>query len=103
MPVRQVWESVTSDGRQPVPFESWLATLPAQDQHLYHQAKLRQHEHRSLAIENGDMIIDSAGGYIWRDEHAALKGKPQDAIWAEFHARYHRECGVQTLCREEKI
>lgn len=103
MAVRQVWQQISASGDPPMAFEQWLATLPYPEQQEYLAAKQRQHAHRQQAIDQGLMHIDSAGGYVWRDEAAAQQGKPQDETWARYHARYHRECGIEMICIEEKI
>jgi len=102
MPIRQIWQSTTENGQPPRPFEDWLSSLSDVEQATYQAAKQRQHAYRQQAIDRGDMIIDNAGAYIWRDPETAKHGKPQDDVWAKYHARYHFECGIKTICIEEE-
>ena len=103
MAVRQVWQQISVSGESPMGFEQWLSTLSHSEQQEYCAAKDRQHAYRQNAIDQGLMQIDADGGYVWRDEAAAQQGKPQDETWARYHARYHRECGIEMLCIEEKV
>jgi hypothetical protein len=50
--------------------------------------------YRQEAIDDGRMIIDKDGSYIWRDEQAKKQGKRQDEECLNFYDRYNKEVGI---------
>lgn len=102
MPFKQSWKEIAVDGGPVIPWHEWFATLPVDQQQIYAQAQQRQFEYRQEAIDRGDMILDSDGNYVWKDAATAALGKHQDEVWADYHKRYHRECGIKVICIEEE-
>ena len=92
--VKQSFEYNTIDGRLFVPFFRWISTLSKQEQQEFQAADVRQKQYRQVAIEKGDMTIDSDGNYIWKDSATAEKNKPFDPVWLIYFNRWQEECGI---------
>ena len=91
---RQSFHYDTIDGRPLISFVEWIYTLSEHEQQEFKMADKRQKQHRQVAIDHGDMIIDSDGGYIWKDSTTSKKNKPSDSVWLNYFNRWQKECGV---------
>jgi hypothetical protein len=94
MPVRQVFEWGTVDGRPFTTIEDWVSTLDPEQQQEYHRSRQQQSAYRQAAIDNGDMIMTHSGDYVWKDEAAARRGKASDAVWEQYWLRWQNECAI---------
>jgi hypothetical protein len=94
MPIHQTGRQYTRDGRPFCSFDSWLKSLPIQQQQEYEQARQRQHAYRQDAIDRGDLILLLDQSYVWKDQKTMEKGKPQDEVWASYHARWSEENAI---------
>ena len=92
--VKQSFKYDTIDGRLLIPFAQWITTLSKQEQQEFQAADERQKQHRQVAIDRGDMTIDSSGEYIWKDSATAKSNKPTDLVWLNYFNRWQKECGI---------
>ena len=94
MPIKQTFITHYPPGDKPISFLEWLATQPDNEQSTYHLARARMDAYRQEAIDDGRMIIDKDGSYVWSDEQAKQQGKRQDDKCLEFYDRYNTAVGI---------
>lgn len=94
MPIKQTFITHYPPGDMPIPFLEWLATQPDSEQSKYHQARARMDAYRQEAIDDGRMIIDKDGSYVWSNEQAKQQGKRQDDECLDFYDRYNAAVGI---------
>jgi hypothetical protein len=81
-----------------VSIESWVATLPSEQQIEYAEALARQLARRQEAIDNGYLVVVKNKSlsdhqmYQWTDQ-AEFEGKNHgcDLIWKQYHDRWLTE------------
>ena len=94
MPIKQTFVTHYPSDSTPISFREWFATLPNDEQSSFYRARARMDAYRQEAIDDGRMIIDKDGSYIWRDEQAKKQGKRQDEECLNFYDRYNKEVGI---------
>ena len=101
--VWQRFQRSTKDGSPLIELEHWVLTLPEDEKKLFFEAQANQKAYRQQAIDRGDMILSKQGGYIWRDQETASKGKQTDQTWLRYFERWIKECNIEFNIQVEEI
>lgn len=99
MPVRHRFVYEWPEGIKPITFDQWVQNLDQQEKQEFLEAKRRQIDHRTRAIQQHRMKIEQ-GSYVWATEQIAQENKPTDPVWYRYFQRYLTE--TQTKFRIEK-
>lgn len=98
MSIEHKFTFTTSDGRDLLDQDVWIASLSGDEQHEFAEAVKRQKAYRQVVIDRGDLIIghDDFGGetHIWSSPEAAEQGKPYDPTWAIYFDRWISENNI---------
>ena len=98
MSIEHKFTFTTSDGRDLLDQDVWIASLSGDEQREFAEAVKRQKAYRQVVIDRGDLIIghDDFGGetYIWSSPEAAEQGKPYDPTWAIYFDRWISENNI---------
>jgi len=83
--------------------EDWLVTLPINEQEEFRRAKERQLVRRQRAIDNGHLILDKEGYYVWIDEKTfSKKNHGTDRVWLSYHFRWLKETNQEFIQTTEE-
>jgi hypothetical protein len=93
----------TSDGSPFITIHEWVSTLPEEQQKDYYAAEKRQHAFRQQKIDDGSLIIDENGNYIWKDSTAEQIGKENDPIWLSYNDRYIVEAKIVSKIEKTEV
>ena len=101
MPVRHIFVYEWPEGVQPITFDKWIQSLSQTEKQEFFEAKQRQINYRTQAIDRQLMAIDH-GTYVWADEQSALLNKPTDPVWYRYFQRYLADTQTKFKVEEEK-